>query len=94
MLCPANLLGYLRAIRLVQTGATPYYAVIPSGVPRFFPSRGVCAARGAVEESLFDVTRDAASARELFVFRCRVRKPGVSKKNEGDSVLSVSPSFD
>jgi hypothetical protein len=40
MLCPANMLGYLYAIRLAQTGARRCrHAVIPSGVARFCCSR-------------------------------------------------------
>src|SRR5690349_8248297 len=44
MPCPANILGHLPVIRLIQTGATPYCAVIPlaltqegSGVSRVLP---------------------------------------------------------
>ena len=49
MLCPAHMLGYLCTIRLVLRGV-----VILSEVPRFFSSRGVCAARDAAEGPLLD----------------------------------------
>ncbi len=55
--------------------------VILSEVPRFFSSRDVCAARDAVEGSLFDRPVGAASIQERF-FDC-VSRRFAQKQNRG-----------
>ena len=67
MPCPANMLGYLRAIRPAQTGASSPSAVIPSRVCRFFSFIRRAFLRrmpaDAAEESLFDFTGGDISAK-------------------------------
>src|SRR6185437_3848398 len=58
----------------------PRLAVIPSGVPCFFSSRGLCAARDAVEGSLFDVTPVAMDAVDESLFDVNAIRGGRSRR--------------
>jgi hypothetical protein len=66
MLCPAQMLGYVFAIRPAEMGAPLQCAVILSEAPRFSPSRGFCAARDAVEGPLFDLRIAETYTQESF----------------------------
>jgi hypothetical protein len=77
MLCPANMLGYLCAIRRVGLGLS---VVILSGVrARFWFSRVFCGRATAVEGPLFDFPASRCRFQERF-FDCASRRFAQNQK--------------